>query len=169
MSIAQNDGQKTYEAYCIACHQANGAGIPAAFPPLAGHTSTLLEFEGGRDYLINVLLYGLQGEIEAVDQTYNSAMPSWPLLNDEEVAAVLNYIITAWDNDKALSEDFEPFVAEEITQAREEPLSAVEVHELRNSLGASETQNDSDADAGVDEEGNTETDKETDAQSDEAN
>ncbi|WP_350636938.1 cytochrome c, partial [Pseudoalteromonas sp. GW168-MNA-CIBAN-0100] len=28
-------GQRVYEANCMACHQANGEGIPGAFPPLA--------------------------------------------------------------------------------------------------------------------------------------
>src|SRR3546814_12014613 len=30
------DGGQLYTAHCVACHQANGAGIPGVFPPLAG-------------------------------------------------------------------------------------------------------------------------------------
>jgi mono/diheme cytochrome c family protein len=30
-------GQKIYAANCSACHGANGAGVPGAFPPLAGN------------------------------------------------------------------------------------------------------------------------------------
>ena len=30
-----NKGKSVYSKTCIACHQANGAGIPGAFPPLA--------------------------------------------------------------------------------------------------------------------------------------
>ena len=29
-------GQKVYAANCVACHQANGRGLPGSFPPLDG-------------------------------------------------------------------------------------------------------------------------------------
>ena len=29
-------GEKVYQTYCTACHQANGQGLAGAFPPLAG-------------------------------------------------------------------------------------------------------------------------------------
>lgn len=58
LALAQVDGAKLYQQ-CAGCHQANGQGIPGAFPPLAGHVAEILAKEGGRDYLILVLLYGL--------------------------------------------------------------------------------------------------------------
>src|SRR5262245_46579251 len=30
------DGKAVFDATCLACHQANGQGIPGAFPPLDG-------------------------------------------------------------------------------------------------------------------------------------
>ena len=63
LALAQADGAKIY-AQCAGCHQQNGQGIPGAFPPLAGHVAEILAKEGGREYLILVLLYGLQGQIE---------------------------------------------------------------------------------------------------------
>src|SRR5690606_35688670 len=32
---AQADGEKVYNTVCASCHQANGQGIPGAFPPVA--------------------------------------------------------------------------------------------------------------------------------------
>ena len=29
-------GEATYQTVCMACHQADGKGLPGAFPPLAG-------------------------------------------------------------------------------------------------------------------------------------
>jgi mono/diheme cytochrome c family protein len=29
------EGEKVFQTYCQACHQANGQGLPGAFPPLA--------------------------------------------------------------------------------------------------------------------------------------
>src|SRR5690606_24449414 len=34
-------GEKVYAANCVACHQANGQGIPGTFPALAGSNTTL--------------------------------------------------------------------------------------------------------------------------------
>jgi cytochrome c5 len=57
------DGRATYEANCSGCHQASGAGIPGVFPMLGGgHAANLASEEGGRTYLVNALLYGVQGE-----------------------------------------------------------------------------------------------------------
>lgn len=32
---------------CVGCHQANGAGVPGVFPPLAGHIPDILAAKGG--------------------------------------------------------------------------------------------------------------------------
>jgi len=32
------DGKKVYDAYCLACHQADGGGVPRLNPPLQGTT-----------------------------------------------------------------------------------------------------------------------------------
>lgn len=77
LALAQADGAKIY-AQCAGCHQQNGQGIPGAFPPLAGHVAEILAKEGGREYLILVLLYGLQGQIEVKGVKYNLVMPPSP-------------------------------------------------------------------------------------------
>lgn len=50
------DGATIYTNNCASCHQANGQGIPGAFPPVAGHAAELIESQG-RDYL-QVLMLG---------------------------------------------------------------------------------------------------------------
>lgn len=125
-------GQAVYETNCASCHQATGEGVPGAFPPLAGHVPAL--YNADRSYLINLLLYGLQGEIEVLGQSYNGVMPQWSQLSDDDIAATLNYTSTAWENQGAL-ENFEPFEAGEIAAARDAALSADEVYALRQELG----------------------------------
>ena len=127
-------GQAVYEANCASCHQATGAGIPGAFPPLVGHVPALYNAE--RSYLVDLLLYGLQGEIQVLGEPYNGAMPAWSQLSDDDIAATLNYISTAWDNEGALK-DFQPFQADEIASARDAALSTDEVYALRQELGLS--------------------------------
>ena len=48
-----NKGKAIYSKTCIACHQANGQGIPNAFPPLA--KSDYLNKDVNRDEMIKTL------------------------------------------------------------------------------------------------------------------
>lgn len=133
-SATEVDGERTY-ANCVACHQASGAGIPGAFPPLAnGHAADVLLAEGGRDYLVHTLLYGLQGQITVEGASYNGVMPAWPQLSDDQIASVLNYIVSAWDNVDVLPTDLDPFTPEEIAASRDEGLSGRDVLDLRPAL-----------------------------------
>lgn len=128
-------GASTYAANCAGCHQATGAGIPGVFPPLAGHAPNLVAPDGGREYLLHVLAYGLQGAIVVNGATYQGLMPAWPALTDEQIAAVANYVVHAWDNDQALDATFEPFTADEAAAVRATPESPTQVYERRQALG----------------------------------
>jgi mono/diheme cytochrome c family protein len=126
-------GETLYAANCASCHQAAGQGIPGAFPPLAGHMPELYAAEGGRAYLINVVLYGLQGPIEVLGQPYNGVMPGFSQLADDEVAAVLNHELTSWGND-ALLTDFSPITSDEVAAERVVGRLPADVLELRPEL-----------------------------------
>ncbi len=86
-------GANVYAANCVACHQANGEGIPAAFPPLA--KSDYLNAD--KDRAISTVLHGLNGEVTVNGNKFNSVMPQLAL-NDEDVANVLTYVYNTWDN-----------------------------------------------------------------------
>lgn len=127
-------GREVYADNCAGCHQAEGEGVQGAFPPLAGHAVDLLSADGGRDYLVNVMLYGLEGQIEAEGVAYDGVMPAWGQLEDEEVAGVLNHVLTAWGNDERRPEGFEPYDADEIAPYRDESMTPQEVLEERRNL-----------------------------------
>ncbi|MCX7849314.1 cytochrome C-552 [Thermus sp.] len=133
LALAQADGAKLY-TQCAGCHQATGQGIPGAFPPLAGHVAEILALKGGREYLIQVLLWGLQGQIEVKGMKYNGAMPAYNGLKDEEIAALLNHIATAWGDDKKV-QGFKPFTADEVKALRAKRLTPQQVLEERKKLG----------------------------------
>jgi cytochrome c oxidase subunit 2 len=130
----QARGEAAY-ANCAACHQANGRGIPGAFPPLAGHMPDLVAREGGREYLIEVVLYGLQGPITVLGNRYDALMPGFGYLSDVDVASLLNYALHAWENDELLPEDFEAITPEEVAAQRGQGLSPSDVHTAREALG----------------------------------
>ncbi|NJW54976.1 c-type cytochrome, partial [Salinimicrobium oceani] len=89
-------GKQVYTQSCLACHQATGAGIPNAFPPIA--SSDYLNKDVHR--AIEVVKFGLTGEIQVNGNVYNSAMPKQNI-SDEDVAAVLTYVYNNWGNNKS--------------------------------------------------------------------
>ncbi|WP_029034099.1 copper-containing nitrite reductase [Salinimicrobium terrae] len=95
MADKMERGKQVYTQSCLACHQATGAGIPNAFPPLAN--SDYLNADVHRS--IEVVKFGLSGEIEVNGNVYNSAMPPQNI-SDEDVAAVLTYVYNNWGNNK---------------------------------------------------------------------
>jgi mono/diheme cytochrome c family protein len=124
-------GAGIYAANCAACHQAAGTGLAGAFPPLAGHVADILKPADGRTYIGKVLLFGLEGAITVNGGNYAGAMPSWQGLSDNDIAAVLNYVSTAWDNGKSLPPGFKPFTADEIKALRTPELTSAAVYALR--------------------------------------
>lgn len=127
---AQSDGAAVYSSNCSACHQGDGQGLAGTFPPLAGVVPRIVTAEHGRTTLIHILLFGMQGEIDIDGTTYNGNMPSWGgSLSDEEIAAVLNHELTAWDNSALLPGDFAPIEASEVAAERDAGLTPSDVHE----------------------------------------
>lgn len=118
---------------CQGCHQPTGAGVPGAFPPLAGRIPDILATQGGRTYLVQVLLYGLQGEIKVKGQSYNGAMPAWSQLSDADIAGVLNHISTQWGN--KLPAGQKAFTAAEVKAGRGTKLTAAQVYANRQKIG----------------------------------
>lgn len=76
---------------CSACHLANGAGVPGAFPSLRADVRNLARSEAGRKYLILVVLKGVSGPIEVDGKSYKGIMPAQTGLDDAAVAVVLNF------------------------------------------------------------------------------
>ena len=78
-------GEKVYQANCAACHQANGMGLPGAFPAISGSAIAT----GPIDAHINMVLNGKPG----------TAMAAFGAqLSDADIAAVVTYQRNAWDN-----------------------------------------------------------------------
>lgn len=89
------DGGTVYAGNCVACHQANGNGLAGVFPPLIG-TRWVLQND---ERLVQILLHGIQGQIEVMGVTYSGVMPAFAQLSDAELAAVLSHIRSQWGND----------------------------------------------------------------------
>ena len=53
----------------------------------------------GKGKLIKIMLHGLSGPITVAGKRYDESMPSAPIRNDYDIAAVMTYIRQAWGND----------------------------------------------------------------------
>ena len=88
------DGKKVFAVNCVACHQATGKGLPGVFPPLDGSEWVTAEPRT----IVNILLHGVNGEMEVMGATYKGAMPAFKQLSDAELAAVATYVRAEWSN-----------------------------------------------------------------------
>lgn len=90
-----NKGKGVYTKTCITCHQATGAGIPGAFPPLA--KSDYLNADVNR--AIKQVIKGSNAPITVNGKKYTTAMPP-QALSDQQIADVLTYVYSSWGNNK---------------------------------------------------------------------
>ncbi|GGC93249.1 cytochrome c oxidase subunit II [Halopseudomonas salina] len=79
-------GERVYNTNCAACHQADGSGLPPAFPALKGSDMALNDIPGH----INIVVNGKPG----------TSMASFDgQLSEVDIAAVVTYERNAWGND----------------------------------------------------------------------
>ena len=93
VSKFQSPGKEIYADFCMHCHGANGKGDATNFPPLDGSDW----LKNKRNQSIAAVKFGQSGEIVVNSIKYNNSMPPMGL-SDQEVADVMNYIMTSWSN-----------------------------------------------------------------------
>ncbi len=131
-AAAAPDGAAIYH-HCASCHKATGTGDPGVFPPLAAHAAKLEA--ASRTYPIDVVLFGLTGEIRVEGKTYKGRMPAYEgLLSDAEIAAVLDYVLSSWGNDKALPAGYAKITAADVSARRAAKLTPEQVYLAREKL-----------------------------------
>lgn len=131
--IASAKGNDIYNSNCMICHQANAKGVPGMYPPLADSIGSYAAIPEGRAYLVHVVSFGMTGAISVHGQTYNGVMQPWPMFKDEDVAQVLNYILTTF-NAKLLGKDFTPLHADEVKKYRTANTALGDIHKEREAL-----------------------------------
>jgi cytochrome c6 len=83
VSAQEISGKTLFLKNCSACHQADGQGIPDAFPALAG----------------NSFVMGSAKDVASLLLTGRSGMPNFSKrLNDQDITAIVNYVRNAWGN-----------------------------------------------------------------------
>ena len=87
-------GKAVYAQTCIACHQADGGGVQGLNPSLSKTEYVL----GDKNRLINIVLKGLNKDVEIDGDVYSNPMPPLNYLTDQQVADVLTYVRNNFQN-----------------------------------------------------------------------
>ena len=89
-------GARVYKRHCADCHGEVGEGVALAYPPLAGNRAVRMDNTAN---LVQVVLRGGFSPATAGNPRPFGMPPFQMLLSDEEVAAVISYIRSAWGNE----------------------------------------------------------------------
>ena len=108
-ALADGRGARLYEQHCVQCHGAAGQGVAGAYPALAGNRAVLMDPPAN---LVRAVLMGGFAPATAGNPRPFGMPPFATVLAEDDVAAVLTYIRTAFGN-------------------RGTPVSAVEVQRYR--------------------------------------
>jgi mono/diheme cytochrome c family protein len=112
-SLLLSLGKTIYDKQCAICHSADGRGKPPHYPPLAGNQS--IQMASAVNPIRMVLNGGYPPETSGNPMPYGMP-PFAQSLSDDEVAAVVTYIRTAWGNRGA------PVSARDANALRSAPL-----------------------------------------------
>jgi len=104
------DGKKVYTQICLACHMADGGGVPHMNPPLINTPYVL----GDKTTLVKIVLNGFKEDVEINGKTYSNNMTPHAELKDRQIADVLTYVRKSFGN-------------------KASPVTAVEVKKIRAS------------------------------------
>ncbi len=98
-------GEQVYAKNCVACHQANGGGIPGVFATLIGSPITVGAIDGHLDVVLN----GRAGTTMA---------PFGQQLSDADIAAVITYERNNWGNAAHIAEGSDMLQPADVKAAR---------------------------------------------------
>lgn len=85
MEELMTTGERVYQGWCVACHQATGAGLPGIFPAIKGSQLVLTDRAAHIDIIVN-------GKPGTAMQAFGRQ------LSLKELAAVITYTRNAFDN-----------------------------------------------------------------------
>ena len=85
---AGSKAETLYLQYCASCHKENGLGVKGTFPSLQNSQTVVLNPKE----LIKKILIGSTGPATINGVTYDSVMPSFAFMKDEDLLDILTYV-----------------------------------------------------------------------------
>jgi mono/diheme cytochrome c family protein len=87
-------GKIVYTNICLACHMADGKGVPMMNPPIV-QTEYVL---GDKTRLIKIVLNGFKEDVQINGQSFSNNMTPHSDLTDRQIADVLTYVRKSFGN-----------------------------------------------------------------------
>ena len=87
-------GKQVYLEQCLACHQADAAGVQGMNPPLVKTKQVL----GDKTALVKIVLNGMTGDLDVNGDTYHNVMAPHSDLTDLQISDVLTYVRNSFGN-----------------------------------------------------------------------
>jgi mono/diheme cytochrome c family protein len=87
-------GKMVYNSVCLACHMADGGGVPNMNPPLINTDYVL----GNKTRLIKIVLNGFKEDVQINGQSFSNNMSPHSDLKDRQIADVLTYVRKSFGN-----------------------------------------------------------------------
>jgi mono/diheme cytochrome c family protein len=87
-------GKIVYNNICLACHMADGKGVPMMNPPLINTDYVL----GDKTRLIKIVLNGFKEDVQINGQTFSNNMSPHADLKDRQIADVLTFVRRSFGN-----------------------------------------------------------------------
>jgi mono/diheme cytochrome c family protein len=123
-------GKARYQTLCIACHQANGQGLPGLAPSLVKSEWV----QGPASRPVRIVLHGLQGPITVNGTMFASPVvmpPQKDVLDDAAISEVLTYVRNEWGNQAPPVQPADVKAIRESDAARTQPWTAEELMKLK--------------------------------------
>lgn len=93
------EGYQLYTEHCANCHQTDGKGLEALYPPINGS-----DYLKNKEKVICLIRYGQSGPITVNGRRFSRPMPANPQLTDIDVAAITTYIYNKWGGETVITD-----------------------------------------------------------------
>ena len=93
------EGYQLYTEHCANCHQTDGKGLEALYPPINGS-----DYLKNKEKVICLIRYGQNEPIVVNGRRFNRPMPANPQLTDIDVAEITTYIYNKWGGETVITD-----------------------------------------------------------------
>jgi mono/diheme cytochrome c family protein len=93
------EGYQLYTEHCANCHQTDGKGLEALYPPINGS-----DYLKNKEKIICLIRYGQSDTILVNGRKFNRPMPGNPQLTDIDVAEITTYIYNKWGDETVITD-----------------------------------------------------------------
>ncbi|GAB3936331.1 c-type cytochrome [Larkinella terrae] len=93
------EGYQLYTEHCANCHQTDGKGLEALYPPIDGS-----DYLKDKEKVICLIRYGQNEPIVVNGRSFHRPMPANPQLTDIDIAEITTFIYNKWGEENVITD-----------------------------------------------------------------